>query len=95
MVMSYGGVARQCGRPGMARAVGYALHMLPPGTGVPWWRVINAAGRISIPWPEGAERQREKLRAEGVRVDEEFRTDMRTYDCEMVVYEKLRRKRRR
>ncbi|MCL5998311.1 MAG: MGMT family protein [Chloroflexi bacterium] len=93
-VMSYGGVARQCGRPGRARAVGYALHMLQAGTRVPWWRVINSYGRISIPDPEAAELQRQKLTEEGVVLDEHLRTDMRKYDAEMVVYEKLRRRRR-
>jgi methylated-DNA-protein-cysteine methyltransferase-like protein len=91
-VMSYGGVARQCGRPGQARAVGYALHMLPAGLDVPWWRVINVYGRISIPSPEAAQRQREKLEAEGVEVDDNLRTDMRTYDAEIIVYARLRKR---
>ena len=94
-VMSYGGVARQCGRPGMARAVGYALHSLPDHERVPWWRVINSAGRISIPDPQAAERQRDLLLREGVAVDEHLRTDMRTYDAEMVVYAKLHRRDRK
>ena len=91
MVMSYGGVARQCGRPGQARAVGYALHGLPAGSRVPWWRVINSQGRISIPWSDAAEEQRRRLIAEGVPVDESFRFDMRLYDGEMKVYEKCRK----
>ncbi len=90
-VMSYGGVARQCGRPGMARAVGYALHSIPSNQRVPWWRVINSAGRISIPDPQGAAMQRDLLMGEGVAVDE----DMRTYDAEELVYEKLHRLRKR
>ena len=92
-VMSYGGVARQCGRPGVARAVGYALHMVPAHAHVPWWRVINSYGRISIPNPEAAELQRQKLMAEGVLVDDTLRTDMRRYDAEMAVYRKLQRRR--
>ena len=91
-VMSYGGVARQCGHPGMARTVGYALHSLQPGARVPWWRVINSVGRISIPGAEASDTQRSKLQAEGVAVDAEtLRVDMRAYDSEMIVYEKLRR----
>jgi methylated-DNA-protein-cysteine methyltransferase-like protein len=88
-VMSYGGVARQCGRPGVARAVGYALHSLPRGHRVPWWRVINSAGRISIPDPDAAARQRELLMAEGISVNDALRVDMRRYDAEMVVYQRL------
>ena len=97
-VMSYGAVAQQCGRPGMARAVGYALHSLPdhervPHERVPWWRVINSAGRISIPDPQAAAMQRSLLMDEGVPVDDTLRTDLRTYDGEMVVYAKLHRRR--
>lgn len=90
-VMSYGGVARQVGYPGRARGVGYALHALSAGKKAPWWRVINSAGRISIPDPQGAQTQREKLMAEGVIVDDDLRVNMRLYDAEMRVYDKLRR----
>ena len=90
-VMSYGGVARQAGYPGRARGVGYALHALSAGKRVPWWRVINSAGRISIPDPQGAQTQRDKLLAEGVIVDDDLRVNMRLYDAEMRVYEKLHR----
>jgi len=47
--------------------VGYALHALPPHSGVPWQRVINAHGRISFPKGSAAyNRQRRLLKAEGV-----------------------------
>src|SRR5436189_5708112 len=47
-VATYGLVARLAGRPGAARTVGWALSALPDDTDVPWWRVLNAAGRISL-----------------------------------------------
>ena len=90
MVMSYGGVARQMGRPGLARTVGYALHDLPNGNNVPWWRVVNSQGRISNGY--SPETQRDLLRAEGVAVDDDLRLDMRQYDAEMIVYRKLQRR---
>lgn len=92
MVMSYGGVARQCGSPQSARYVGFALHGLPVSTKVPWWRVINSMGRISNQY--APIEQRERLEAEGVVVSDEMRVDMRLYDAEEIVYRKLRRKRR-
>jgi methylated-DNA-protein-cysteine methyltransferase-like protein len=93
MVMSYAGVARQCGRPGAQRMVGYALHALTADSKVPWWRVINAQGRISnSSTPDALDRQRECLRAEGVDVGAAYRVDMRLYDAEAIVYAKLRRK---
>lgn len=47
-VATYGVVARLAGRPGAARTVGWALSALADADEVPWWRVINAAGRISL-----------------------------------------------
>ncbi|MGD0338215.1 MAG: MGMT family protein [Bacteroidota bacterium] len=48
-VSTYGRVADICGLIGQSRLVGYALHALPRDTKVPWYRVINAQGRISFP----------------------------------------------
>jgi methylated-DNA-protein-cysteine methyltransferase-like protein len=87
MVMSYGGVARQCGSPRSARYVGYALHALPAGTKVPWWRVINVQGRISNQF--GPQEQKRRLLAEGVHVSDDMRVDMRLFDAEEIVYRKL------
>jgi methylated-DNA-protein-cysteine methyltransferase related protein len=64
-VATYGAIAILCGRPGLARFVGYALHNLPPGIDIPWHRVINARGEISLRGPSAA-RQRHLLRNEGV-----------------------------
>lgn len=65
-VATYGQVALMAGLPGSARLVGYALHTLPEGTDVPWQRVINARGRISLHPQFGGLLQRELLEAEGV-----------------------------
>jgi len=46
-VATYGIVARLAGRPGAARTW-LGLSALPEENDVPWWRVINAAGRISL-----------------------------------------------
>jgi len=66
-VATYGQVARLAGLPRYARQVGYALHGQPPGTPLPWHRVINARGAISLRAIDGAdETQRLRLEAEGV-----------------------------
>ena len=66
-VATYGQVASEAGFPRQPRMVGYALHALPPRSGVPWHRVINAQGRISFPKGSTAHRkQRRLLKAEGV-----------------------------
>ena len=67
-VATYGQVAALAGLPGRARQVGYAMHALPPGTSVPWQRVINAKGTVSLRRRPGAEiTQRILLEREGIR----------------------------
>lgn len=66
-VATYGDVARQAGLPGAARRVGMALRGLPEDTSIPWHRVINAQGKISLPAGSASRyTQRERLEAEGV-----------------------------
>ncbi|MBN1963706.1 MAG: MGMT family protein [Anaerolineae bacterium] len=80
-VLSYGRVAALLGVPNGARAVGWALHnLIYDEQGVPWHRVVNARGRISIKGsPEGAAEQRALLEAEGVVFDENDTLDMKAY----------------
>ena len=47
-VATYGQVAAVAGLPRQARLVGYALNVLPMNSTVPWHRVVNAQGRISL-----------------------------------------------
>jgi alkylated DNA nucleotide flippase Atl1 len=62
-VLTYGEVAVEAGHAGAARAVGSLLARGAPG--LPWWRVVTAAGRL-VP---GNERHHARLlRDEGVRV---------------------------
>lgn len=61
-VVAYGEVATEAGYPGAARAVGNLLRTVP---GLPWWRVVNSAGRLA---PGNEQDQAERLRAEGVHV---------------------------
>lgn len=70
-VATYGQVAILAGLPRQPRLVGYAMHALPNGTTVPWHRVINAQGRVSLRTGNGAGgvTQRILLEAEGVRFD--------------------------
>lgn len=70
-VATYGQVATLAGLPGAARQVGYALHALSGSTALPWHRVINAAGRISLPAGAGGLEQRFRLIADGVPVNEQ------------------------
>ena len=69
-VATYGQVASLAGLAGHARQVGYALHALPDGTAIPWHRVVNANGGISLrSMPGGELVQRGLLEREGIRLD--------------------------
>lgn len=69
-VATYGQVARVAGLPGRARQVGYALAALPGETAVPWHRVVNARGEVSMRSVPGWElTQRVLLEREGVTFD--------------------------
>jgi methylated-DNA-protein-cysteine methyltransferase-like protein len=70
-VATYGQVAARAGIPRGARQVGYALNALSANTSVPWHRVVNARGRISLaPGGSAGIEQRMRLEAEGVRFDQ-------------------------
>jgi methylated-DNA-protein-cysteine methyltransferase-like protein len=68
-VATYGQIARLAGLPGHARQVGYALHALRASTTVPWHRIVNASGAISLRRSGGALSQRLLLEREGVTFD--------------------------
>jgi methylated-DNA-protein-cysteine methyltransferase-like protein len=79
-VMSYGQVALLVGMPRAARVVGGALHVLAADTDIPWHRVVNRHGRISTRCPEHSMwRQAERLRAEGVVVDDTLTLELPRY----------------
>lgn len=66
-VCTYGNVADVAGLPRRARLVGTVLRQTPASRGLPWFRVINASGRISFPLGSDAyARQRKHLEDEGV-----------------------------
>ncbi len=64
-VISYGELAAAAGYRGAARAVGNLLRATADPA--PWWRVIRADGRLVAP---DAGKQAEKLREEGVAVED-------------------------
>ncbi|WP_413110599.1 MGMT family protein [Thaumasiovibrio sp. DFM-14] len=66
-VTTYGDVAKRAGYPGYARQVGKLLSDLPKETTLPWFRVINGKGEISLKG-DNAARQIEALRNDGVDV---------------------------
>ena len=59
------------------RWVGGAMAACPEG--IPWQRVINSQGKISLRPGGGSQRQRELLEAEGVEFDERERVNLKRF----------------
>ena len=77
-VITYGEVARLAGSPRAARQVGGVLKRLPEGSSLPWHRVVNRSGTISLSGPD-LQRQRQALLSEGVQVSGSGKIDMQRY----------------
>ena len=75
-VATYGQIAILAGMPGAARQVGYALAALRSATRLPWHRVVNARGAVSLRSAGGASQQRYLLEKEGVDFDAGGRIDL-------------------
>jgi len=79
---SYGQVALLSGKPNTARAVGYALKAIPLNRHyeIPWHRVINTKGYISIRnIPNAHSIQRNLLEKEGIIFCEDGKIDLSKY----------------
>lgn len=71
-VVTYGLLAKLSGLGAAARLVGTTLKRLPADTQLPWHRVINSQGKISLsPAHPNYQLQKRLLEAEGV----EFKKD--------------------
>ena len=78
-VATYGQIAELTGKCS-ARQVGYAMAALPHDTRVPWHRVINSQGRISLrSGSEGHQLQWILLEAEGIVFSQDGRIDLAKY----------------
>jgi methylated-DNA-protein-cysteine methyltransferase-like protein len=77
-VATYGQIAQIVGSC-TARMVGYAMSALNASSDVPWQRVINSQGKISIREGYGGEIQQKLLEDEGVRFDNQGKVDLKRY----------------
>lgn len=79
-VATYGQIASLVGGCS-ARMVGYAMAGVSDET-IPWQRVINARGRISIRDPNGYSLQKAILEREGIDFDESDSVDLSVFGWE-------------
>ncbi|MDD9304501.1 MAG: MGMT family protein [Desulfobacter sp.] len=78
-VLSYGRVASLAGNPQGARQVARLLHSMSQKYDLPWHRVVNASGKISLPEGRGYELQKALLESEGICFSRARRIDFLTY----------------
>ncbi|WP_409440429.1 MGMT family protein [Psychromonas sp. GE-S-Ul-11] len=67
---TYGQLASQAGFPAHSRHVGKILAKLPKDTRLPWYRVVNSQGKISLKG-DAFIRQKTLLEAEQIEITEQ------------------------
>lgn len=78
-VATYGQIAALAGNPRGARAVIWLLHSSSGKEKLPWHRVINSRGTISLQPGEGYEEQRAMLESEGVEFGLQGKIDLERF----------------
>jgi methylated-DNA-protein-cysteine methyltransferase-like protein len=78
-VATYGQIARYAGNPQGARQVAWVLHSYSRKENLPWHRVINSKGGISLPHGSGYEMQKALLEKEGVIFGNHDVIDLKKY----------------
>ena len=78
-VASYGLIAALAGNPRAARQVAWVLHASSAADNLPWHRVVNRTGKISLKPFAGYELQKQRLLQEGVAFDETDAIDLDRY----------------
>ena len=83
-VATYGQIAFIAGTQN-PRLVGFALATLKEGTDIPWFRVINSKGEISLPKQnDGFKIQYSLLQNEGIIFDAKNRINLKQYGWEPI-----------
>lgn len=77
-IATYGDVALMAGSPRASRQVGGVLRRLPKGSKLPWHRVINRKGEISL-IGDDHQRQKSALQTEGVIFNKQGKIDLAVF----------------
>lgn len=78
-ISTYGRIAELSGNPRAARQVSRILSTMSDRYKLPWYRVINSQGRISLKPGMGYDEQRRLLEDEGVEFDLQGNVDLKKY----------------
>jgi len=78
-VATYGQIAAFAGNHRAAHQVAWVLHSSSRKDKLPWHRIVNSKGGISLKRNYGYEIQKELLKKEGVKFDQNDRIDFKNY----------------
>ncbi len=78
-VCTYGTIALMAGQPNGARQVTRIIHSMSSKHDLPWHRIVNARGEISLPKPYQYDQQKALLQSEGVQFGVKDRIDFKEY----------------
>ena len=78
-VLTYGRIAKLAGNPQAARQVSWLLHSSTKKYNLPWHRVINSLGKITMKSFDDREYQKHLLEKEGVVFRDDYKIDLKVY----------------
>ena len=88
-VLTYGRIAKLAGNPQAARQVSWLLHSSSKKYNLPWHRVINSLGKISMKSFEDREYQKRLLEKEGVVFRDNYKINLKKFLWEIDSIEHL------
>lgn len=88
-VLTYGRIAKLAGNPQAARQVSWLLHSSTKKYSLPWHRVINSLGKISMKSFDDREHQKHLLEKEGVVFRDNYKIDLKKFLWEIDSIEHL------
>ncbi len=88
-VLTYGRIAKLASNPQAARQVSWLLHSSTKKYNLPWHRVINSLGKISMKSFDEREYQKCLLEKEGVVIRDNYKIDLKEYLWEIESIEHL------
>jgi len=78
-VLTYGIIAKLAGNPKAARQVSWILHSSTKKHALPWHRVINSKGEISMSRIDDKEYQKALLEQEGISFEKNYKLNLKKY----------------
>jgi len=91
-VLTYGMVAALAGKPRGARQISRILHSMSKKYDLPWHRIVNSKGKISLKQSRGYELQKALLESEGIKFSKTDTIDLKLYSWNISIVDSLQNK---